>query len=280
MAAVHYANVLDHGYVAIVESWGSDAGIIEAARMSTNKGFQGWGKRLTAKILSTYEEAYPARVEMSSAFYETWLDPQGYNKATVVGNVIEIREEPGDENLLRYLYEHKHSTPFEFAGLIIEVQAPIFIFREWHRHRTQSYNEMSARYTPLPDLNYVPTRHRLLMNANTQNKQAGTDKDAEILMPVGAFQFQEELMAMYTAHEAFYQKWLKRGVPKELARIDLPVARYSRMRATANLRNWLAFLTLRDAEDAMWEIRQYAKVVSDIIKETFPRTYELYAESK
>src|SRR5437763_2378669 len=63
-----------------------------------------------------------------------------------------------DEKLLRFLFTNtpQHATPFEFAGMVIEVQAPIFVFREWHRHRTQSYNEMSARYAPLPDLYYLP----------------------------------------------------------------------------------------------------------------------------
>src|SRR5690606_14996334 len=70
-------------------------------------------------------------------------------------------DEPGDEKLLKFLYENDHSTPFEMAGLTIEVQAPIFVFREWHRHRTQSYNELSARHTPLPDLYYMPSLERV-----------------------------------------------------------------------------------------------------------------------
>src|SRR4029078_11798877 len=88
---------------------------------------------------------------------------------------------PGDEKLLRTLWEHKHATPFEMAGMVVEVQAPIFVFREWHRHRTQSYNEMSARYTPLANLNYMPSLERLLMNAGGSNKQAGTVAGAAIL---------------------------------------------------------------------------------------------------
>ncbi len=223
--------LLDHGYIELVQAWGSDKNIIEAARMSTDKGFQGWG--------------------------------------TV--------EKPGDEKLLKYLYEHKHMTPFEMAGIIIEIQAPIFVFREWHRHRTQSYNELSARYTPLPDLNYIPTVERCMINAGTSNKQAGTIKDAEVLTQEDAGEFQSELYQMYQSQELFYQKWLKKGIPKELARIDLPVGRYSRMRASANLRNWLAFLTLRMAKEAQWEIRQYANAVGELIKENFPRTWELYA---
>jgi thymidylate synthase (FAD) len=82
----------------------------------------------------------------------------------------------GDEKLLRYLYEHKHLTPFEMCGLTIEVQAPIFVFREWHRHRTQSYNELSARYTELPNLFYIPDNERLMAaKQSKKNKQGSED---------------------------------------------------------------------------------------------------------
>lgn len=185
---------------------------------------------------------------------------------------------PGDEKLLRFLWENKHHTPFEMAGLVIEVQAPIFVFREWHRHRTQSYNEMSARYTPLPDLNYVPTVERLMINSKT-NKQAGTIKGAEELTEAHAKVFQGALKEIYREAENLYQEALINGVPKELARVHLPVGRYSRMRASANLRNWLAFLTLRMAPAAQWEIRQYASALASIVKNVFPRTYDLFIES-
>lgn len=223
--------VLDQGYVTLVESWGSDKRVIEAARMSTAKGFQGWGDG-DAKV--------------------------------------------GDEKLLAYLYTHKHMTPFEMAGCVIEVQAPIFVFREWHRHRTQSYNEMSARYVPLPDVNYVPSVERLMINAGGTNKQAGTIVSAGVLDATKAELFRRELAIMYTQQESFYQAALTSGVPKELARIHLPVGRYSRMRASANLRNWLAFLTLRLDPAAQYEIREYAKAVGMILEGLFPRTFALF----
>jgi thymidylate synthase (FAD) len=162
------------------------------------------------------------------------------------------------------------------AGMVIEVQAPIFVFREWHRHRTQSYNEMSARYTPLPDLNYVPTVERLLINSKT-NKQAGALTGADTLDEVTAEGFRVQLVQMYAQQENLYQAALQCGVPKELARIHLPVGRYSRMRASANLRNWLAFLTLRMDATAQWEIRQYADEVGVFIAKQFPRTWELFS---
>ena len=221
-------SILDHGYLDFIESWGSDERIIETARVSTQKGFLGWG----------------------------------------------TSEKPGDEKLLRYLYEHKHSTPFEFAGLTLEIQAPIFVFREWHRHRTQSYSEASARYAPLPDLNYIPTVERLMMNGGA-NKQAGS-VGVKVLTEQDARLEREDLREEYERSEYYYQRALNRGVPKELARIRLPVGRYSKMRATANLRNWLGFLTLRQAPEAQWEIRQYALAVGEVVTAWFPRTWELF----
>lgn len=226
------ATVLDHGYVKVIEWWGSDERIIEAARMSTNKGFMGWG----------------------------------------------TDGAPGDEKLLRFLYTHHHMSPFEMAGVVIEVQAPIFVFREWHRHRTQSYNELSARYTPMPDVHYVPSVERILANGGS-NKQAQSTGAA--IDEAGAIDFQKALIQHYAAGEALYRVALgAAGVPKELARLCIPVGRYSRMRASANLRNWLHFLTLRLDPAAQWEIRQYAEVVGRVIGELFPRTWGLFAESK
>ena len=221
--------VLDHGYVVLIEAWGSDERIVEAARMSTGKGFNGWG---TPDI-------------------------------------------PGDEKLLQYLYNHKHATPFEMAGMVIEVKAPIFVFREWHRHRTQSYNEMSARYIPLPDENYLPTVEAIVersgMNANKQASGLRQCHEPQ------AKAWLAELAALYEQAQHVYASGIVYGVPKELARLPVPVARYSRMRASANLRNWLAFLTLRMAPNAQWEIRQYANAVGDLIAENFPRTWALFA---
>jgi thymidylate synthase (FAD) len=229
-------NVLDHGYVRRVESYGSDERIIEAARMSTQKGFLGWGDGVRA----------------------------------------------GDEKLLKYLRDNKHDTPFEMAGLIVEVQAPIFVFREWHRHRTQSYNEMSARYASLPDLNYVPTIDRIEMGGGQITKQAGSvvDWPKEEYPHENAMRFRDALSMEYDECERVYQASLGSGIPKELARLILPVGRYSRMRAAANLRNWLAFLVLRQSPKAQWEIRQYANAVHEILSGEFPKTMALFDEGR
>lgn len=266
--------VLDYGYVKLCECWGNggdkdspedyERGIIMAARQSTQASFRGWDDVKCTNILCVngLDSSQPD-FNIPPHKQCTTCEGKGYL--------------PGDARLLKYLFTGKpqHATPFEFAGMVIEVQAPIFVYREWHRHRTQSYNEMSARYAPLPDLNYVPTVERCLMNS-TKNKQAGTIKGADELTASDATEFRSELAEMYVRQEEFYQKWLKKGVPKELARIDLPIGRYSRMRASANLRNWLAFMTLRADPMAQWEIQQFAHAVGTIISEKFPRTWDLY----
>jgi len=222
-------NVLDHGYVRFVEDWGyglhgePEAGIIEAARQSTQGAFRGWDE---------------------------------------------------DKKLLKHLHNNHHDTPFEFAGMVIEVRAPIFVFREWHRHRTQSYNEMSARYAPLPDLNYLPGPNRLIQ-VNSSNKQAGAVKGAKEPTIQDALRWLEKVEAHYGEGERIYQEGLSLGFPKECARVVNPVGRYSQMRASANLRCWLMFLTLRLDPNAQWEIRQFAGAVGRLIKQAFPRTWEL-----
>jgi len=218
--------VLDHGYVKYIEHWGSDARIIESARMSTSKGFQGWDT---------------------------------------------------DAKLLTYLYNNQHLSPFESCGITIEVQAPIFVVREWQRHRTQSYNELSGRYTKMPDLFYIPSIDRLMAGKqNTKNMQGSEDgfNEAEALNL-------SHLIKESTKEASDKYKYLiAQGVSREIARIVLPLNQYTKMRATANLRNWLQFLSLRLDESAQWEIRVYAESVALVIKEWFPRTYGLFEQSK
>lgn len=253
--------LLDHGYLNYEEHYGSDERIVKAARMSTGKGFLGWEPGVCPICDGVGHESSE---EAKFACYGC----EGKGKI------------PGDKNLLRRLWVKKHATPFEMAGLIVTVQAPIFVFREWHRHRTQSYNEMSARYTPLPDLNYIQSIERLMQAADAANKQAGTAAGAGILTETVAMQYRDKLALEYHADQKMYEWALAAGIPKELARVHLPVGRYSLMMASANLRNWLAFLTLRMAGDAQWEIRQYANALGDMIAKLFPRTWALFVAGK
>lgn len=242
--------LLDNGYIKLIESWGSDERIIEAARVSTQQGFKGWGGPCP----------------------DSPHDDECRCKGT--GQIA------GDEKLLRYLWIHKHATPFEMAGFTVEVKAPIFVFREWHRHRTQSYNEMSARYAPLPNENYLPSVRRIIEGATLagKNKQASALTDE--ITETRAGLWLEDLRKLYEHAQRVYDRGLEIGVPKEIARLPCPVARYSKMRASANLRNWLQFLTLRMDVAAQWEIRQYANAVGEIVIDLFPRTWALFSEGR
>lgn len=244
--------VLDHGYIKLIEHWGSDERIIESARMSTGKGFLGWGP------IHNYDE--PTE------------DKPGFGFHNISSWDCGCKPKQGDEKLLAFLYNNNHLTPFEMCGATIEVQAPIFVFREWHRHRTQSYNELSARYTELPNLFYVPDWERLIKSGQSQvNKQGSKELNEEV-----AGFAEENLRVTYHFCRQKYEEMLGQGVAREIARLVIPVAQYSRMRASANLRNWMQFLTLRMAENAQYEIRVYAHELHDILKSVFPRTMELF----
>jgi thymidylate synthase (FAD) len=258
--------VLDHGYIELVETWGSDEAIVTAARQSTQKGFKRWGPSCSK-----------CKMPMVKVHGGGW-SPSDYEYSYPGASDCEHdAETPGDEKLLRFMWENQHSTPFEFAGAVIEVQAPIFVFREWHRHRTQSYSEASARYAPLPDLNYIPSVERLMMAGTSSRQTQGT---GAIIDKRSAEIFRKVCEREYADLQACYEDALANGVAKELARVILPVGRYSRMRASANLRNWLGFLTLRQAPNAQWEIRQYANALHDMLAEKFPRTLALFDEGE
>lgn len=226
--------VLDHGFLRLVETWGGgdaripEAGIIEAARQSTQGSFRGWRR---------------------------------------------------DRRLLKYLYTNKHCSPFEFAGMTIEVRAPIMVFRQWHRHRTASYNEASGRYVTLPELWYVPTLERVMADGGA-NKQAGAADGAKELTEEAAQRYLDGLDFDCRTFQKRYAQASADGVPKELARLGMPLNWYTQMRATANLRNWLAFLTLRMDPHAQWEIRQFANALYQIVEFEFPGVAKLFSDGR
>jgi thymidylate synthase (FAD) len=240
-------DVLDHGYVEFIEPWG------------------------TGKEGRLNQDGFP------SQYPDRWDHECGIIEAARMSTQGNFRGWDTDRKLLQYLYDNHHNTPFEFAGMIIEVQAPLFVFREWHRHRTQWYNEMSARYTPLPELYYHCHVDEVILRAEmaTTNKQAGSVAPVDKARITNWVAKDIELTTILEAH---YQEGLAAGVPKELARKKMPVDHYSRMRAGTNLRNWLAFMTLRCDPKAQREIRMFANAVAHIIEKTFPNTYSLWAK--
>jgi thymidylate synthase (FAD) len=165
-----------------------------------------------------------------------------------------------DEKLIKYLWKHKHTSPFEAVSFTFEVKAPIFVFRQWHRHRTWSYNEISGRYTELDDGFYVPNRDKITTQA-THNKQVRTDDQV-----VGAAMIRDAMVAQNTEAFLLYKKLLDDGVAREIARSILPVSTYSRMFATVDLHNLFHFLNLRMHEHSQYEIRVYADAILELIK--------------
>lgn len=253
--------VLDHGYVRLIDFMGNDEGIVEAARMSTDKGFISW---------DPYSRCDACGDRIFGIGQEGHLSSLGCKKHKMVAYPN------GDLGLLDNLWRKKHATPFEMGDLIIEVQAPLMVFREWQRSRTQSYNEFSARYSVMPDLHYVPALERLKPKTGN-NKQ----ETSSVWPVVGETNFEEFLGHIKNDQGAVYETYtdmLQAGVPKEVARINTPVSRYSKMRAKGNLRNWFQFLNLRMRPDAQYEIRQYAEAVGNIISWLWPKAYSLFEE--
>lgn len=169
-----------------------------------------------------------------------------------------------DARLIKYLLNHQHTSPFEHVTFTWEVKAPIFVLRQWMRHRTWSYNEVSARYTELPDEFYIP-KLRHITTQSEDNKQMRTTEHNP-----NAIRIQNEITWSGNFGFAAYRSLLKDGCPRELARMVLPLNTYSHMFATVNLHNLFKFITLRNHEHAQYEIRVYAEAMLDLIKPIVP----------
>lgn len=173
-------------------------------------------------------------------------------------------DEKGDARLINYLYKNGHNTPFEAVTMTFEVKAPIFVFRQWHRHRTQSYNELSARYKELPEEFYVPEVSQITTQS-TDNKQMRTDEQHEF-----ANILQTNIKEQCAESFRTYHSLIRDGCPRELARGVLPVNTYSHMFATMNLHNCFNFLRERLHPHAQYEIRVYAEAILELIEPVAP----------
>lgn len=193
-----------------------------------------------------------------------------YNAAWRAGT-----DEKSDEKLIRYLWKNKHTTPFEAVTFTFEVKAPIFIFRQWHRHRTWSYNELSARYQELPEEYYLPDP--AMVGSQDQKNKQGRAEGPEWTLEARR---QEVDLLDAACKNAFgvYKALLATGWPRELARSILPVNTYSNMFATVNLLNLLKFLILRDDTHAQYEIQVYAKALKTLAAPICPVVFRAFEE--
>lgn len=178
-----------------------------------------------------------------------------------------------DEHLLQFLIREKHFAPLEHITFSFLVHCPLFVRGQWHRHRTQSFNEISRRYTEVDLEIYQPRR---LRKQSESNKQASKDNDL-VEGKAYAEAIDTIFYAANTAMEA-YEKLLKLGVCREQARGVLPQNMMTTFYATMNLRNLLHFLSLRMAEHAQWEIRQYANAIHDMLVPLYPNVMKAFDE--
>ena len=187
-----------------------------------------------------------------------------------------VGEDEKDAKLIHYLMKNRHTSPFEAMVFTFEVKAPIFVFRQWHRHRTFSYNEVSARYAELPEEFYVPEAGQIGVQAKSNKQMRDIVLAAE---DVAGFERQErddDVRALIRSHceQAFksYKALLAAEVPRELARGVLPVNTYSRMFCTVNLHNLFHFIGLRSHSHAQYEIRVYSDAMLDLIEQIAPHS--------
>lgn len=178
--------------------------------------------------------------------------------------------EKGDIGLLNYLYKNGHNTPFESVTFTFEVKAPIFVFRQWHRHRTQSYNELSARYKELPEEFYVPELDQIT-EQSSDNKQMRTTTINTYTDAI-----QKHIKVSCSDSFATYHELIKLGCPRELARSVLPVGTYSHMFCTMNLHNLFHFLRERLHPHAQYEIRVYAQAILELIEPIVPHSVAIF----
>ena len=176
-----------------------------------------------------------------------------------------------DEGLIRFLMRDRHGTPFEHNSFRFHIRCPIFVAREWMRHRVGSFNEFSLRYAKASDDFYVP-------EADDVRSQVGKP-GAYSFEPVSdeiAEATRERLQALYETAYRTYQELVELGVARELARCALPVGAYTEFYWTVNARSLMNFLSLRNAETAQREIRRYAQACERFLEQKMPITYSAF----
>jgi thymidylate synthase (FAD) len=177
----------------------------------------------------------------------------------------------GDEGLIRFLMRDRHGTPFEHNAFRFHIRAPIFVAREWMRHRVGSFNEFSMRYAKATDEFYVPDADDVRSQVGRPGAYSFEPVDPEL-----AEQTREELRAVYEQAYATYERLVEAGVARELARSVMPVGAYTEFFWTINARSLMNFVSLRAAETAQREIRRYAEACETFLAEKMPVTHAAF----
>ncbi len=224
-------DVLDHGFIRVVDYMGDDAAICQAARVSYGRG---------------------------------------------------TKSVQNDEGLIRYLMRHWHSTPFEMCEVKLHVKLPVFVARQWIRHRTANVNEYSARYSILDREFYIPRAQDLAAQSVVNNQGRGAaltaDESARVLEilkgdATRTYDHYEEMITDTSDTEGG-----KQGLARELARMNLPANIYTQWYWKVDLHNLFHFLRLRADPHAQYEIRVYAEVLCAIVADWVPAAYGAFAD--
>lgn len=197
--------------------------------------------------------------------------------AAKVSFAAQIKEmDESSIGLLNYLMKNKHATPFEHVIFKFRIKAPIFVTREWMRHRWSSFNEMSMRYHVPPVIDYyIPAYDKI----RKQVGKPGAYSFEEIDNPATKDIVYSVFQSVISEADAAYYKLLELGIAKEIARCVLPVAQYTEFIWTVNARSLINFLSLRNEGAAQYEIQEFAKTIEFIFSKTMPITHKAFNDS-
>jgi len=215
--------VLDKGFVRLVDYMGGDARIVQAARVSYGEGTK------------------------------------------------TVRE---DKALIDYLLRNKHTSPFEQVIFTFHVKMPVFVARQWIRHRTARLNEISGRYSVMSDEFYLPNQNEV----RTQSKDNKQGSSSEAIDPELAQKVINALKQEQAGLYENYQSLLEDNIARELARVNLPLSLYTEMYWQIDLHNLFHFLKLRMDAHAQYEIRVYAETMAKIVRAVSPMAYQAFEE--
>ncbi len=218
--------VLDHGFVRVIDYMGNDSSIVQAARVSYGEG---------------------------------------------------TKKSRDDKALIHYLMRHWHSTPFEMCEVKLHIKLPVFVARQWIRHRTANVNEYSARYSILDKEFYIPEPKNLASQSSSNNQGRGDTLgkvEAENIIST----LKRDSLRCYENYEDMLSQEGKKGLARELARMNLPMNIYTQWYWKTDLHNLFNFLRLRNDKHAQFEIRVYAEKICEITKSWVPLAYEAFEE--
>ncbi len=219
-------DVLDHGFIRVIDYMGDDAAICQAARVSYGKG---------------------------------------------------TKSVQNDEGLIRYLMRHWHSTPFEMCEIKLHVKLPVFVARQWIRHRTANVNEYSARYSILDREFYIPEPDQLAAQSAINNQGRGSalqGAEAARVLEI----LKSDSNRCYDSYESMISEDGQDGLARELARMNLPANIYTQWYWKVDLHNLLHFLRLRADSHAQYEIRVYADAICEVVNDWVPAAFRAFED--